>query len=44
MEHRSIRLFLGDPTLLQNSKREFKEWIERDRNHPSVIIWDVKMN
>ena len=34
--------FLGGPTLLQNSKREFKEWIERDRNHPSVIIWDVE--
>jgi len=31
----------GEP-FLDNTRREFAEWIRRDRNSPSVVIWDVE--
>ncbi len=32
----------GGPWLLDNLAIEFEEWIKRDRNCPSVVIWDVE--
>ncbi len=32
----------GGRKFLNNTKREFAEWHTRDRNHPSVLIWDVE--
>ncbi len=31
----------GEP-FLENTRREFAEWVRRDRNCPSVVIWDVE--
>lgn len=31
----------GEP-FLANTRREFAEWVRRDRNSPSVVIWDVE--
>jgi hypothetical protein len=31
----------GEP-FLANTRREFAEWVRRDRNCPSVVIWDVE--
>lgn len=27
---------------LENAKKEFEAWYYRDRNHPSVVLWDVE--
>ena len=27
---------------IENTRREYSEWFARDRNHPSVLIWDVE--
>ena len=32
----------GGTQFLANTKHEFAEWVRRDRNHPSVVIWDVE--
>lgn len=32
----------GGAEFLENARREFGEWARRDRNHPSVVIWDVE--
>jgi hypothetical protein len=32
----------GVDKFLPNTEREFKEWIIRDRNHPSVVIWSAE--
>ncbi len=32
----------GGREFIENTKREFTEWVRRDRNHPSVVIWDVE--
>ena len=32
----------GGDALLQNTRQEFEEWVRRDRNHPSCVIWDVE--
>lgn len=32
----------GGAELWRNTEREFRAWIERDRSHPSVVIWDVE--
>lgn len=32
----------GGNDLLNNLEREFEEWVRRDRNCPSVVIWDVE--
>jgi len=30
----------GGKQFLENTRKEFEEWVRRDRNHPSVVIWD----
>jgi len=32
----------GGDQFLANTEQEFGEWVRRDRNHPSVVIWDVE--
>lgn len=32
----------GGPWLLDNLAIEYEEWVKRDRNCPSVVIWDVE--
>lgn len=32
----------GGDLLLHNLGQEFEEWVRRDRNSPSVVIWDVE--
>lgn len=32
----------GGSEFLRNLRREFEEWIVRDRNSPAVVIWDVE--
>lgn len=32
----------GGETFLDNARKEFAEWIRRDRNCPSIVIWDVE--
>ncbi|MBD5780040.1 hypothetical protein IEN85_11115 [Pelagicoccus sp. NFK12] len=32
----------GGQRFLNNTKKEFEEWARRDRNSPSVVIWDVE--
>lgn len=32
----------GGEAFLNNTRREFAEWVRRDRNSPSVAIWDVE--
>jgi hypothetical protein len=32
----------GGQDFLDNTKAEFAEWIKRDRNHPSVVLWDAE--
>jgi hypothetical protein len=32
----------GGEAFLNNTHREFTEWVRRDRNSPSVVIWDVE--
>ncbi|MCX7014000.1 MAG: hypothetical protein NTW86_15845 [Candidatus Sumerlaeota bacterium] len=32
----------GGERFLENARREFGEWIRRDRNCPSIVIWDAE--
>lgn len=32
----------GGDEFLEHTRQEFAEWVRRDRNHPSVVIWDVE--
>ena len=32
----------GGEWFMANIKKEFEEWIKRDRNSPSTVIWDVE--
>uniref|UniRef100_UPI00404848D3 glycoside hydrolase family 2 TIM barrel-domain containing protein n=1 Tax=Mariniflexile sp. TaxID=1979402 RepID=UPI00404848D3 len=32
----------GGDWLAKNLEKEFEEWVKRDRNSPSVVIWDVE--
>ncbi len=32
----------GGEWFLKNTEKEFEEWVKRDRNSPSVVIWDVE--
>lgn len=36
--------FTGDAIFLENSYQEIRELARRDRNHPSVIFWEVSLN
>lgn len=32
----------GGDWFAKNLEKEFEEWVKRDRNNPSVVIWDVE--
>lgn len=32
----------GGDLFVENTRREFGEWVRRDRNCPSVVVWDVE--
>ncbi|WP_262503077.1 glycoside hydrolase family 2 TIM barrel-domain containing protein [Polaribacter glomeratus] len=32
----------GGEWFAKNIEKEFEEWVKRDRNNPSVVIWDVE--
>lgn len=32
----------GGDELLNNLEHEYKAWVKRDRNNPSVVIWDIE--
>jgi beta-galactosidase len=36
--------FGKDPTFAELKLREIREMIRRDRNHPSVLLWEVSLN
>jgi beta-galactosidase len=36
--------FFGNEKFVQNSYQEIKDMARRDRNHPSVIFWEVSLN
>lgn len=36
--------FIGDEHFKENSKDNLKKMIKRDRNHPSIVIWGVRIN
>ena len=36
--------FTGDEKFIQNSYQEIRDLARRDRNHPSVIFWEVSLN
>ncbi|MBN2560869.1 MAG: hypothetical protein JXQ75_08065 [Phycisphaerae bacterium] len=32
----------GGDEFMENTRAEFAEWVKRDRNSPSVVVWDVE--
>lgn len=36
--------FVGDEKFIENSYQEIRDLARRDRNHPSVIFWEVSLN
>ena len=36
--------FVGDEKFIENSFQEIRDFSRRDRNHPSIIFWEVSLN
>lgn len=36
--------FTGDEKFIENSYQEIRDFARRDRNHPSIIFWEVSLN
>lgn len=36
--------FVGDEKFIKNSYQEIRDFSRRDRNHPSIIFWEVSLN
>ena len=36
--------FVGDEKFIENSYQEIRNFSRRDRNHPSIIFWEVSLN
>lgn len=36
--------FVGDEKFIKNSYQEIRDFARRDRNHPSIIFWEVSLN